>query len=285
MCVSVQLTFDVREASDLYAPIGLSSPAGTCNGVQVKGAHMALCHEIHGGHAVLKLTPVVPELKLTYRFRPDPSDYPDSVFAPRDTRFNKAAAALATNAAEVAENGGVAAVVAYLVEIFDYGSQSLQFSNEQDVMPQLYDRETGICVDMNAYFVAALRSAGIEAGEVFGYHFASGRSHEAGTSHGWVVTREGGKIQHWDIAHHLMANRRDIAPVLNPMGGVRVAVSHSTGWQLDDQTKPLNHIAAPLWKRADGGWEESRFETQITGYDALEAVQNPAGSVAIVASA
>jgi hypothetical protein len=84
----------------------------------------------------------------------------------------------------------------------------------------------GSCVDVHTYFLASLRASGIEAGYLVGYFFPDVGTCTSG--HCWAVTRIGGQTQEWDISHFLQIGRRDPRPALNPKGGFRVPVGHSS---------------------------------------------------------
>lgn len=115
----------------------------------------------------------------------------------------------------------------------DCGHPDRRFHDgHDDALPALgCDRGTGSCVDINMYFLVALRAAGIEAGYVTGAFFPAEKGDWCGANHCWVVTRTEDGVQEWDIAHHLKMGPRAIAPELNPKPGFRVALSQGLGLQ------------------------------------------------------
>ena len=71
--------------------------------------------------------------------------------------------------------------------------------------------------------------------------------------HCWVVTRAGGEVLEWDIAHHIKAGLGATRPGLNPRPGRRVAVGHSMGhaYDLPQGRIETKLLAEPM--RIEGG--------------------------------
>ena len=69
--------------------------------------------------------------------------------------------------------------------------------------------------------------------------------------HCWVVTRHGGRILEWDIAHHMKAGLSPVRPALDPRPGHRVALGHSMGHRYafsDDASEiEMKLLAEPVW--------------------------------------
>lgn len=274
MIIEMKVTVTVDRAASLLAPTGLSSPAATCLGVDVSGAdaRRVACDAL--AQEALILTPTAEAVTLTYGFDAAQSPAPEAMFAPHDSRFTRAHPDLAAEAQKIVTEGGVDGMVAHVTSLFDYGHTDDRFYEEADAMPQLCDMTTGSCVDINAYLVAGLRAAGVEAGYVAGYFIPEERRDHTTDMHCWVATRVGGHVQHWDIAHHLKMRRRDIQPGLNPKPGVRVGISHSMGWTLPGiPVADFKLLGEPVWFD-DRGWDRPVCRFELSGYDPLDAAQN-----------
>ena len=150
-----------------------------------------------------------------------------------------------------------------MAEKFTYGHPEERFNDGLDHVPVLgCDIQTpGSCVDINTYFIAALRAAGIEAGYALGYFFPAEKGDHCEDNHCWVVTRTDGVVQDWDIAHHLKMGTRDIHPATNPKPGFRAGVGHSMGLDFPEQNlTEVKVIGEPVWVE-DG--QMRRAETDI----------------------
>ncbi|MEO0937862.1 MAG: transglutaminase family protein [Pseudomonadota bacterium] len=273
MTIEMTVTVPARPGT-LIAPAGLSTPAATSLGVDVSGAS-CVGHDMPCGQSVLEMQAKADQITLRYAFEVRAAEMPDEAFAPRDSRFTRAADALAAEAQQIVAAHGLTGFVDHVTQLFHYG-HGAAFYDGADEMPQLCDMQTGSCVDINAYLIAGLRAAGVEAGYVTGYFIPEARRDHTTDMHCWVVTRQGGAVQHWDIAHHLKLGTRDVRPSLNPKPGVRVAMSHSMGWTLPALgLKDTKLLAEPIWQTEDG-WEECAGTFTLEGYDALDAAQNRA---------
>ncbi|WP_147110627.1 transglutaminase family protein [Tateyamaria sp. syn59] len=274
MNIEMKVSVTVDRSETLLAPVGLSTPAATCLGVEVDGADVARVTCAALRQDALILTPRAERVMLHYGFDTGHTPYPDAMFAPHDSRFTRAHPDLAAEAQKIVSDGGVEAMVAHVTSMFDYGHTDDRFYDTADAMPQLCDMTTGSCVDINAYLVAGLRAVGVEAGYVAGYFIPEGRRDHTTDMHCWVATREGERVRHWDIAHHLKMGRRDIRAVLNPKLGVRVAMSHSMGWTLPGVPfADFKLLCEPVWFN-DAVWDQADCTFTLAGYDALDAAQN-----------
>jgi hypothetical protein len=218
-------------------PGGAVTPHGTCAAVVTPG--MTEIREATTGQRAYRLTPERDEVRVAFRFRPSGAAYPNAVFAPRPSRFTRFAGDL------VAEASGVAgrlrgperarAIACHAAARFTYGHPQKRFNDGLDAVPALGCGLTeGSCVDINTYFIAALRAAGIEAGYVTGFFFPEEKGGTCEDGHCWVVTRIDGKTAEWDIAHHLKLGTRDVRPGLDPKPGRRFALFHSMGLDFPD---------------------------------------------------
>ena len=208
------------------APVGLDTPLARAAGLTVQGGQVTHWTEQTTGQLMACVVPENGQLTLTYSFDAVPGDYPPAVFDVIPSRYTRAAESLLS---EVSGIGDTPLEIARAVaERFDYGHPERRFYDGHDNdLPALgCDRATGSCVDINLYFLVALRAARITAGYVVGAFFPAEKGDWCSDMHCWVVTRSDNGLQEWDIAHHLKMGRRDINPGLNPKPGFRTALSH-----------------------------------------------------------
>lgn len=230
MGYAVEITVPGTEGP-VFAPAGVSSPASVCTGCDVTGGRVERSTEATSGQDILLVTPDAAEVTFRYTYCGQPGRYPEEMFHPAPSRFTRAAPALVAEAREVAGTGDdlirAIRIARHVAERFDYGHPEHRFTDGFDHVPHLACGLTeGSCVDIHTYFLASLRAAGIEAGYVVGYFFPEVGDCTSG--HCWAATRIGGEVQEWDISHFLQMGRRDVGPALNPKGGFRVPVGHSS---------------------------------------------------------
>lgn len=255
MSLSVTVTV-TTEPGTLLAPAGLSMPGLVCQGVDAVGARATRRREPNTGQEVLALVPEAPEVTLRYRYSEGEATYPDALWrAAPGSRWTRAAEALVQEARAVAGDGPPAERATRLArdtaEKFTYGHPATRFYDGCDEIPPLACGLTeGSCVDINTYFLAALRAAGIEAGYVVGYFFPAEKGDHCEGMHCWVATRAGDEILHWDIAHHLKMGTRDVRPALNPKPGVRYPVGHGMGLDFpEDGVRDAKLLSEPVFAR------------------------------------
>ncbi|PJE27444.1 Transglutaminase-like superfamily protein [Pseudooceanicola antarcticus] len=225
------------DAPLLLAPAGVGTPHASCQGCEVTGGKVEVLTEANSGQQVLAITPEAPRLTLRYSYSDTPGLYPEALYRPASSRFTRAAEALVAEVADIAGEGSQAEkclrIARHTAERFTYGHPEERFNDGLDHVPALgCGLAEGSCVDINTYFIAALRSQGIEAGYLVGYFFPAEKGDWCEDAHCWVVTRTEAGVQEWDIAHHLKLGTRKIAPGLNPKPGFRAAVGHSMGLSL-----------------------------------------------------
>ena len=215
------------------------------------------------------------EVVLRWKFEKAAGAYPEEMFIPRDNRFTRAADGIAGETRGIAQaaGGGLAglqAIVDHVAALFDYGHPQDRFYDGHDEIPHLCDMTTGSCVDINAYLIAALRSAGYEAGYIYGLFVPEEKRTWAEGGHCWVVTRHAGVVQEWDIAHHLKMGLRKVRPALNPKPGVRVPLGHSMGWDVPAlHLKEVKLMGLPLWITESGPEVPDDLSLTLDGYDLL----------------
>jgi hypothetical protein len=247
----------------IFAPAGLSSPQAAFIGCTVTGGSLRRLTEPTSGQEIMLVDPDADEVTFRYTFADHPGRYPEAIFHPAPSRYTRAASALVDEAQQIAGTGDdltrATRIARHVAERFDYGHPEHKFTDGFDHVPHLACGLTeGSCVDIHTYFLASLRAAGIEAGYVVGYFFPE--VGDCNSGHCWAVTRIGGQMQEWDISHFLQIGRRDAGPALNPKGGFRLPVGHSTALcQPEIGFNDLKLLVEPMVMR-DG--EPVRFETK-----------------------
>lgn len=250
---------DLPEGQHCLVPAGIQTPHGTCLRVEVNGAIVDTLTEAHGGQSAHVVTGQGGRLAVTFHFDEAAAGaYPDVLFRPNPSRYTRFADALVAEVAEIAPEAApldrARAIACATAERFTYGHPEAKFNDGLDAVPALGCGLTeGSCVDINTYFIASLRAAGIETGYVTGFYFPAEKGDWCEDGHCWVVTRLDGVVQEWDIAHHLKMGTRDIHPGLNPKPGFRAAACHSMGLNFPQLgISELKALIEPLMLTQDG---------------------------------
>ncbi len=266
LTVDVQTT---RPGAHLIAPLGLSTPHAAPLSVHVSGATQHIVSDPGAAQHALWLTPDADRLHLRWAFAPKGAPYPEALFAPRDSRYTRFADALAQEIRAMTP-AGIKGIADHVASRFTYDHADTRFYDGHDEIPQLCGLTRGSCIDINAYFIACCRAAGFEAGYVTGYFIPEEKRSHCSDMHCWVVTRQNGVVQEWDIAHHLKMNTTDIRPGLNPKPGVRVPMAHSMGLSFPAcDIADFKLLAEPMWRLGDGSWTRADLDIRLSGYDAL----------------
>ncbi|MNU91576.1 hypothetical protein D3C71_814680 [compost metagenome] len=130
------------------------------------------------------------------------------------------------------------------------------------------DLLSGNCFDINAALMKVLRVAGIKHVYYIGYFVEDGQPY--GRGHCWVSTVTAAGYQSWDIAHHLKRDLGRTEPSLNPVPGIRVAMS--TGWDLvfrvADTRVEIPHLVLPRWVFPDGTSRDCKVRMRMAPLDA-----------------
>ncbi len=132
-------------------------------------------------------------------------------------------------------------IVHYIAEKFQYVSEA----STGELGNLTCDLLTGNCIDINNAFMTLLSEAGIEHCYFSGIYV----QHDGKASHGWhcwVATHDGDKTCYWDIAQNLKSGNREIKPALNPVGGIRFALSQGTNLCFKINSKSFNLKKFPL---------------------------------------
>jgi len=264
------VTYSARlpeDASEVLIPGGLVTPHGTCMAVETP--EMAEVVELTTGQRAYRIIPEHEEISVTFRATPSVGSYPDAVFTPHTSRYTRFADDLVDEVVEIAGDltgpERARAVACHVAGRFTYGHPEKRFNDGFDVVPALGCGVTeGSCVDINTYFIAALRAAGIEAGYVTGFFFPEEKGDTCEDGHCWVVTRIDGAVAEWDIAHHLKLGTRDIRPGLNPKPGRRFACFHSMGLNFSDLgIKDMKAMIEPV---AVANGQAIKFEAPVISF-------------------
>lgn len=271
--IRLTVSLPARAGGSLLVPLGLSTPQSAPLSVEVTGADMRLIAEPLAAQHAMVLTPTAERVEIDWRFATTGAPYPEALFTQRDSRFTRSAAALGSEVQGIADGrdpAGIKALADHVAGLFTYGHPEERFNDGADEIPQICSLTVGSCVDINAYFIAACRAAGYEAGYVTGYFIPEEKRTHCEDMHCWVVTRTGGLVQEWDIAHHLKLGSRDIRPGLNPKPGVRLAMAHSMGLTFPAVgLTDIKLIAEPWWIEADGTLSRPDLQIRLQGYDRL----------------
>ncbi|MEM9797095.1 MAG: transglutaminase domain-containing protein [Pseudomonadota bacterium] len=219
--------------ASVLVPGGMTTPHGATKTRIVAGGTARPVTEATTGQTAW-LVEGADTLAIAWDVLDTTAPYPDAVFRPKPSRYSRAADALMSEAHEMAGDradlDAAIAIACGTAERFTYGHPENRFNDGLEEIPALGCGLTeGSCVDINTYFIAALRAVGIEAGYVTGFYIPAEKGDHCEDGHCWVVTRIGGETQEWDVAHHLKMGSRAIRPGLNPKPGWRAACFHSMG--------------------------------------------------------
>lgn len=280
MRVVVTIDPDGR-SGDLIAPTGLMTPHAHAAGLEVTGAEL-LRETLADGQvvAVIRSDGQGP-VTLTYTFAQGGDAYPDEMFVPRDSRYTRAAEAVAEDAHAFEAADDVALAVAnHVAGLFNYGHVDKRFYEDHDHIPHLCGTTKGSCVDINAYFMASLRAAGVEAGYITGAFFPAEKMAADGSAwcndmHCWVVTRCGHGVREWDIAHHLKMGTSNIRAALDPKPGFRLPLAHSMGHDIASLgLHDVKLLSDPMWV-GNGALEPAKAEIRFHPAPAVAPAATP----------
>lgn len=249
----------------LLAPVGMATPHGTSR----LETSFAKSHSCESGNTLAEFAVSDAPLTLVYALDPGTAPYPDAMFNALQSRFTRAAEALIENARAFKDTEDPARAIAdQVASLFTYGHPDTAFYDDHDLIPQLCSLSVGSCVDINAYFIASLRAAGIKTGYITGYFFPEEKFDKVGNAwcddmHCWVVTEDCFGTREWDIAHHLKMDQREIAPALNPKPGKRFGIAHSMGLTFPTlDLVDIKLISEPMWL-AETGAERAALEIRL----------------------
>ncbi len=270
MTISISVTVKQSQISGarLLVPVGIPTPHQSPVSFRVDGGALDLAGEISTGQMAAAITPHgTGPITVTYVYQEPGSQYPETMFLPRQTRYTRAADALVADVRELVDRSDsghalIEKIVNDVAKKFSYGHPDVRFNDGLDEVPYLSCGLTeGSCIDINTYLIACLRAAGIEAGYVYGYFFPEEKKGTCVDGHCWVVTRHDGEVLEWDIAHHLKLGTRNICCGLNPKPGHRVATAHSMGLTIPVLgLSEIKLIGEPMWVAPDGSLSKSDLD-------------------------
>lgn len=272
MTIELTISLDTRADALLICPMGLSTPhLSTCD-MQWDGGNAHVIADPTTGQQALAIAPTDATVKLVWSYVPGGAAYPETMFVPRSSRYLRAAEALVAEARQIVTGAAdpIRTLADHVARQFTYGHPDTRYYDGLDEIPQLCSIAEGSCVDINAYFIAACRAAGFEAGYITGCFIPAEKRTHCNDMHCWVVTRCAHGIREWDIAHHLKMGTRDIQPGLNPKPGVRAPFAHSMGLNFPSAgIVDLKLLGEPMWRDSAGIWHEANPNITFTGYDQL----------------
>ncbi|MFW2590087.1 transglutaminase-like domain-containing protein [Sagittula sp. SSi028] len=245
--------------TDVLIPSGVVTPEACVDSVTVTGGATSHLREATTSQLVHHLRPSGHEVEVRWRFAIAPGRYDDALFTAHPSRHTRAAQALLDEVAEIAPDldplGRAEAIACATADRFTYGHAEHRFTDGLDEIPALgCGMAVGSCVDINTYFLAALRAAGIQAGYVTGFYFPQEKRGRCDDGHCWIVTRIDGQDLEWDIAHHLKMGTRIIRPGLNPKPGFRAACFHGMGLRFPEVgAEDVKALIEPLCL-SNGAW-------------------------------
>lgn len=218
--------------AQVLVPYGLQTPYGQC--VSVAEKDYRLIQEPYTGQTAALLDVSSDHVTLEFTFDQTAHYYPDIMFKPKPSKFSLFADELVSEIQTIRGDlmgyALIKRIACHVAERFTYGHPEVTFTQGQDIIPAIgCGMVQGSCVDINTYFMAALRSVNIDAGYVTGFFFPQEKGNTCEDGHCWVVTRVDNETLEWDIAHHLKLGSRDIDAGLNPKPGRRFACFHSMG--------------------------------------------------------
>jgi hypothetical protein len=150
----------------------------------------------------------------------------------------------------------VQSIVACLEGRFSYDSA---YDGTDEPMALSCDALTGNCLDINTALMKLLTRAGVPCAYYIGYFFEAGFPFEVDDWHCWVSTLGPAGQQDWDIAHHLKRRLAPVRPALNPIPGMRFAMSSGRGLKFLVPAVgaiSVSHLGLPRWVMRDGRTEE-----------------------------
>ncbi len=161
-------------------------------------------------------------------------------------------------------------IIDFLANEFSY----LHHEDELNRVPLVCTHLAGDCLDINTALMKLLLIEKIPSAYYIGLFFEDENNQEHPATfpsiddwHCWVSTLSDDKkhVLDWDIAHHLKRNISPVAASLNPVHGIRVALSSGRDLQFDYQGNTINisHLGAPLWLLNNGNTQQAKFSSTL----------------------
>ncbi len=184
-------------------------------------------------------------VRVAYDFPPaDGAREAARIFQPINTSWLRPSPALADLAKSLTADlstprAKLERIVAHVADVFTYDHPDTYLGAGLDALPALdvCDAQTGSCVDIHSYAVAALCVVGIGASYVAGAWVSAKQIADAAPGpvrylpgHCWMVVSIDGDIEDWDISHFLKFGvPLPVCPMLDPEPGARVALQTGRG--------------------------------------------------------
>jgi hypothetical protein len=208
-------------------------------------------------------------LTINYSFVETSQSLPHGFWTPQNNRYGVASDSLIEEVKSLIDTAGdVQAQIKQLIllakERFDYGHADTRFNDGAVAVPNVCGTTKGSCVDINTYLLACANALGIPCQYIAGYWFHPEKTKTL-DMHCWLLFRDGDKVIPWDLAHHLKWGVAELAPVLNPAGGRRVAMSFGRGLSFETEygNQNISHFSEPVWVLPNGQTERPELIIHI----------------------
>jgi len=154
-----------------------------------------------------------------------------------------------------------------LLRIIDCLSRKFRYRSGFDNQePLTCDALTGNCFSINTAVIRLAQLARIKTAYYIGFFFEQRHPLLADDWHCWVSTLTTRGFESWDIAHHLKRGLQPISPALNPIPGIRFAMSvgHDLAFRLACGTVRVPRLCEPRWIFPDGRSRACRVQVTAT---------------------
>lgn len=150
-----------------------------------------------------------------------------------------------------------------LLEIVDCVARKFNYQHGVNSdSPLTCDVLTGNCLDINTALIKLLRLASIKNAYYIGYFFEQDKPLINDDWHCWVSTLSEERFENWDIAHFLKRDKTRVEPTLNPIPGIRFAMSTGRDLRFNLSEAPViaSHLCEPRWVFYDGSTRQCRVK-------------------------
>ncbi len=161
-------------------------------------------------------------------------------------------------------------VISALASHFFYAHHDDELNRAELVCTHLQ----GDCLDINTVLMKILKTQSICSAYYIGIYSEAPQYPTQDDWHCWVSTNLN-KVQDWDIAHHIKRGITPVQPALNPVDGIRCALSHGRGSQflLGEAVYDFSHLGSPYWCLADRSVRQAAFQARLNTFTpALEGI-------------
>jgi hypothetical protein len=251
----------LAEASSLLIAIPFDTPEQRVGKIEVSGVSGSQeVVALNSGQRALRIDVAAGQKPVVeISFHDEAGGFPDWLFRPTGGQHERASDELSAHVEALAPRHlppaeRVLRIVRHVEERFHYGLRDVGLGDDTESLPALVcGTHAGTCIDTHSYAVAALRTSGIDAAYVSGVFFDQGCD-ETVPGHCWFVVRAENSPHHWDISHFLKYGLGPVRPVLNPLPGLRQALSAGRDLVFDGPDgaceipvlSGFTHLAGPL---------------------------------------